>query len=113
MKNWIQSGSPIELLAPYDRLSGQGLKVGTLFGVATHDALSGAAVQVVTEGVVELNKLSTDVVTQGAALYWDDSAKRLTVTNTSNLFVGHAIAAAGNGVATVQILLSNASKATG
>lgn len=113
MKNYFQSGNPLELTAPYDRSSGQGLKVGVLFGVATHDVVSGQPVQCVTEGVVELPKLSTDVVTQGAALYWDDSNKRLTLTNTSNLFVGHATAAAGNGVATAFLRISNASKATG
>lgn len=115
MKNYISSGSPISVTAPYDRASGEGVKVGTLFGVATKSVLSGAALEIVTEGVVELNKLATDVVTQGLALYWDDAStpKRVTITATANLFIGHAVEAAGNGVATVKLRLSPSSKAVG
>lgn len=113
MKTWIQSGDTLTLVAPYDRTSGQGFQVGMIFAVATHDALSGAAIEGQLVGVVTLNKLATDVVAQGDSLYWDDTNKRLTVTATANLFVGHATAAAGNGVATVPVRLTASSKAAG
>lgn len=113
MKNFLQEGAAITVAAPYAVVSGDGVKLGMLFGVAAHDAGSGAVLEIVTAGVFRLPKLSTDVVTAGAPLYWDDTNRRLTITNTSNLFVGHATAAAGSGATTVLLRVSNASKATG
>ena len=45
MRNYIQPGHAITLAAPYDVVSGAGLLVGSIFGVASHDALSGAEVE--------------------------------------------------------------------
>ena len=56
-------------------------------------------------GVWSAAKLSTDVVTQGAALYWDNTNSRFTLTSAGNTLAGWAFAAAGNGVTTVQIKL--------
>ena len=39
MKNFIQKGNNITLTAPYNVTSGDGLLVGSAFGVATGDAL--------------------------------------------------------------------------
>ena len=41
MRNYIQPGHAITLAAPYDVVSGAGLLVGSIFGVASHDALAG------------------------------------------------------------------------
>jgi predicted RecA/RadA family phage recombinase len=46
------------------------------------------------------------VVTQGAALYWDNTNSRLTTTASGNTYAGYAFAAAGNGVTTVNIKLN-------
>lgn len=113
MNNFIQSGDDVILTAPYTRTSGQGAQVGMLFGVATQDVTSGSDAPFRTVGCYTLPKLSTDVIAQGDPLYWDNTNKRLTATATSNLFVGHAIAAAGNGATTVDVRLANPSKAVG
>lgn len=115
MKTFTLEDSPLPLTMPYDRLSGQGVKVGLLFGVCANDALSGAVNSVYVRGVFTLNKLTSDDVTgAGLALYWDDTNKRLTLTNTSNLFVGHSMAAAGTSATTVSVRLAGCpSKATG
>ena len=58
MRNYIQPGHAITLAAPYDVVSGAGLLVGSIFGVASHDALSGAEVETQLTGVVDLAKVA-------------------------------------------------------
>ena len=53
----------------------------------------------------ELPKVSGDVVTLGAAIYWDSDPGIATVTSTDNTLLGVAVAAAGNGAATVKVRL--------
>lgn len=112
MKNWVQRGEAIELAAPYDRLSGQGALVGTIFGVATVDVLSGVTANFQIEGVVDLTK-ATGAITQGALVYWDNTAKNVTTVNTSNTRIGAAIVAAQSGDATVRVRLNGIATPTG
>jgi len=100
-KNYIQAGTRMPVVLGATLASGAGLLVGATFGVAQQNGVSGDSIEIATEGVWELPKLSTDVVAQGVLLYWDDTNKRLTVTATANTLVAKAWAAAGNGVATV------------
>ena len=53
-------------------------------------------------------KLTSDDVTAGAKLYWDNTNKRLTLTSSGNTLVGAAIAAAGTSATTVSVLLDGA-----
>ncbi len=107
MKNFIQPGETLTVTAPANVSSGGLVVVGSIIGVAAFNALSGADVEVATEGVFTLPKVTTDVVTQGARLYWDSAAGKLTVTPGTNSkpLVGLATAAAGNGVTTVSCRL--------
>ena len=59
MKNYIQPGHTITVLAPYDVVSGAGLLVGSIFGVASHDALSSSEVETQLTGVLDLAKLAS------------------------------------------------------
>jgi predicted RecA/RadA family phage recombinase len=107
MKNYRHPGEVLTYTAPSGGVvSGNGYLIGVTFGVATIDAAVGTKFTMQVKGVVNLPKLSTDVVAEGVALYWDNTAKLLTVTTTSNTLVGVAEGAAGNGVATVDILLA-------
>jgi predicted RecA/RadA family phage recombinase len=98
MKNFVQAGDTITVPAPYDRSSGQGAKVGQIFGVCTGDALSGADVALKTSGVFDLTKAGSQAWTVGALVYWDDTNKRCTTVATGNLLIGAAIAAVDNAV---------------
>ena len=91
------------MTAPANTISGQLVVVGSLIGVAAFDAATGADVEIDTEGVFSLPKVVTDVVTQGAKLYWATATSNLTITpgTGSKPLVGLATAAAGNGAATV------------
>jgi predicted RecA/RadA family phage recombinase len=107
MKNFIQPGKTVTVTAPANVSSGDLVVVGSLIGVAAFTALSGAEVEIDTEGVFSLPKVVTDVISQGEKLYWDSGVSKLTKTagTGSKPLVGIARAAAGNGVANVECLL--------
>lgn len=86
--------------------AGSGILVGTKVGVATVDIANSATGSVAMDGVFNVTKLSTDAVTQGAALYWDNTNKRLTTTSSGNTYAGYAAAASGSGTANVNIALN-------
>lgn len=108
MKNYVQDGDTLSLVAPYDRLSGQGMLVGSIFGVAAVDALSGASVEVEVDGVFDLEKVSAQAWTAGALIYWDDTAKNATSVSTSNKLIGVAVQSAANPSTTGRVRLNGA-----
>lgn len=108
MKNYIQKGDILTLIAPYARSSGQGALIGSIFGIATNDVASGASGEFIVEGVVELAKNSAEGWTQGELVYWDDTNKVCTATSTSNKLIGVAVAAAANPSATGIVRLNEA-----
>lgn len=106
MKNKVQEGDVITVVAPYNVTSGDGVQVGAaIFGVACHDAVSGAPLELSLEGVYDIKTLSTDTPAQGAILYWDNTAKQLTTTASTNIKAGVATVAkvAGTTVTTALI----------
>ncbi|PIK74823.1 DUF2190 family protein [Methylobacterium frigidaeris] len=91
MKNYVQKGHTLTLVAPYDVASGAGLLVGSLFGVASFAALSGGNVEAAIEGVYDLPKADSQAWAQGAKIYWDNAAKVCTTVATSNTLIGAAV----------------------
>lgn len=110
MKNFIQPGNSLTIPAPADVTSGGGVKAGVLFGVAQHDALTGADLSIATQGVFELPKVSAQAWTVGVAIYWTGSACT-TATTAGNLLIGVAAVAAGNPSATGVVRLNGAAPA--
>lgn len=109
-KNYIAPGDVVTLPAPYQRNSGQGARIGALFGIAANDVLNGALGEFHTEGVWALNKSTgagTALVVGGKA-YWDDTAKAVTGVVGSNLFIGHAMATVADGATSVNVRLHGA-----
>lgn len=106
MKNYIQLGDNLTLTAPYNVSSGGGALVGSIFGVAASDALSGADMDIVTEGVFTLPKTSALAISVGDRVYWDDSAKVVNKTSSGNTLVGVAVSAAANPSSTVDVRLN-------
>ena len=95
--NFIQPGAVLSLTAPYDVAPGAGFLVGSLFAVAQGSAALGEAVEGATEGVWSLAKAGSQAWTQGAKIYWDNTAKVCTSVATGNTLIGVATAAVGNG----------------
>ena len=107
MKNFVQEGKTITVIAPAAVLSGDLVVVGSIVGVAAFDAAQDAEVEITTRGVFELPKVPTDVIVQGDKLYWDSALSQLTKTAGagSKPLVGYAAEAAGNGTTTVRCAL--------
>jgi predicted RecA/RadA family phage recombinase len=105
--NHVQPGNTVTLLAPADVLSGKGVLVGSLFGIAQYDALSGAEVEVDLTGVWDIDKVSAQAWTAGAAIYWDNGAKLATTTASTNTPIGHAVLAANNPSSTGRVRLNH------
>ncbi|OSM07357.1 DUF2190 family protein [Magnetofaba australis] len=106
MKNFIQPGDLVTLTAPTGGVSsGDGVLVGGLFGICAYDAAESEAVEVRLTGVVELPK-ATGAITQGAKVYWDNTAKNVTTTATSNSLIGAVTQAAASGDATAIVRLN-------
>jgi predicted RecA/RadA family phage recombinase len=97
MKTYIQPGHTLTLTAPYNVASGQGLLVGAIFGIATHDAVEGAEVETQLTGVVEIDKVGSQAWSAGDRVYWDNTARRATSVATDNTAVGVAVLPVGAG----------------
>jgi predicted RecA/RadA family phage recombinase len=106
MKTYIAPGHTITVAAPSGGVtSGQGVLIGTLFGIAQFDAAEGASVEILTEGVVELPKTSALAIDIGDRLFWDATNKVVNKTATAQVCVGIAVSAAANPSASVRIKL--------
>lgn len=90
MKNYIQEGCALELVAPYAVSAGGGALIGSLFGVAASDVANGASGVFNLEGVFELAKADSQAWTQGAKIYWDNTNKVCTTTSAGNTLIGCA-----------------------
>lgn len=105
MKNFVQPGKVVTLTAPYQVLSGGGLLVGSIFGVACDDAANAAQVEAAVAGVFDLAKAS-GAVSEGDKIYWDNTNKVVTTVAGSNPLIGIAIQAQQSGDATARVLLN-------
>ena len=64
MKNYVQPGNTITLAAPYAVTSGDGLLVGSIFGVAAGDAANAETVEVALTGVFDLKNVASQAWSQ-------------------------------------------------
>ncbi|MEC3860123.1 DUF2190 family protein [Mesobacterium sp. TK19101] len=101
MKNYVQPGNTITLTAPYAVTSGDGLLVGSIFGVAAGDAGNGETVEVALTGVFDLKKVASQAWSAGDKVYWDNTNKEATKTATANTLIGVAIEAVAGGAGDV------------
>lgn len=105
-RNFVYDGEHFNYTAGATITSGDLVPMTDMVGLALSPATSGTTIAVRTEGVAELAKLSTDVITQGQIVYWDNTNKRITTTSAGNTRAGKAYAAAGNGATKVQVKLN-------
>lgn len=107
MVNFVQDGDTLTVTAPYAAVSGSGVMVGTIFGVAADDIASGALGEIVTEGVFDMAK-AAGVVAVGDQVYWDNTAKVVTTVAAGNKRVGISILSVLSGGATARVKLDEA-----
>lgn len=107
MQNLVQRGKVITLTSPYSVTSGNGVLVGSIFGVATTDVANGVKGEFQLTGVFTLPKTSALAIAVGDLIYWDDTAKVVNKTNTNKL-IGVAVSVAANPSASVDVRLNGA-----
>lgn len=107
--SYKQAGDVIGVVAAGTIASGDIVKQGSLIGVALGDAIATETVQVQLCGVFEVACLSTDVVTQGAPLYFDEAEGQVKLDDETgaNALAGYAFAAKAASVTTVELRLLN------
>lgn len=106
MRNYIQPGKTLTLPAPAAVLSGEGVVIGSIFGVAAGDAASGADVDLAVEGVFELPKVSALAISVGDKVYFDGATGLVSKTASGNTYIGVAVSAAANPSGTVRVRLN-------
>ncbi len=93
MTNFVQGGDELNATSPYDRNAGEGALIGSMFGVAALDVANGEQGEWAIAGVFDLPRATGEGTawTEGARIYWDDTAKVITKTAASNVLVGVGI----------------------
>ena len=112
MKNFIQNGHVVRVTTPAGGIaSGDALIVGNIFGIATYSAAEGDPLELVTTGVYKLPKASAAVLTVGARVAWDNTAKEVNTPGAGRSPIGVATEGAGNGVTSVAVRLDGVATA--
>ena len=102
----MQKGENITVTAAAAASSGDIVKIGSMIGIAAGDAAIGDDLDLVTTGVFELPKVSTDAITVGDTVYFKSADGNVTSTASGNTKMGVAVTAAGNPSGTVNVRLN-------
>ena len=115
MKNFVQSGDLITVTSPSGGVtSGDGVIVGSLFGVAASSMPAGGSVTLSTRGVYDLPKTTTSTFTSGTVVSFDISLKKCRNSGSGLYPIGVAVADAAGSAAKVRVRLDGVStKAAG
>jgi len=108
MRNFLQSGCTLTVIAPANVLGGQALLAGAIFGVACNDAVQGTQVEINRFGVYTLTAVTADTLAIGDKVYWDNTARRATKVATNNVLIGAAAAAKSGTETSANVLLDGA-----
>ncbi len=106
MKNYIQPGHILTLVAPYTVASGAGALVDGIFGVATVDITSGSTGEFQVCGVFDLAKTSAQAWTLGQRIYWDNTNKRCDSSSAVGPEIGTCTEVAANPTSTGKVRLN-------
>jgi len=107
MKNFIQEGKVVTLVAPVGGVvSGNIVIISTLASVASTTEVAGEDFEGETEGVFEFTKTTADAPAQGADAYWEDTLKEVTVASAGNTLVGKFMKGYINGDTKAQVRMN-------
>lgn len=97
MKNFIAKGDIIEFTASADITSGDGVLLGSLFGVATGDVANGDNGSLKLTGVFDLPKAASQAWSPGDPIYWDAGNSVCTKTASTHKRIGAAVTSVAGG----------------
>jgi len=98
MRNFIAEGCALAVLAPVALTEGQGIVLGSLFGVSASTVVQGDLVALHLTGVHTLPKIGGQAWSVGAPICWDVANARCTTVRFGNVRIGSAAAAVGSAV---------------
>jgi predicted RecA/RadA family phage recombinase len=78
----------------------------SMVGIAVNSGLSGEKISLEIEKVWTIAAKTTDVIAVGDVVYWDNTAKVLTLTNTNNIYAGRAISAKAAVAGTIDVKIN-------
>lgn len=108
MRNYVQRGDTLDVVAPAAVISGGVVIVGSIVGVSNVDAEIGETFALDVVGVFDLPKVSALAIAVGDKVYWDSTNKVVTKTASGNTLLGVATTAAANPSASVNVRLNGA-----
>ena len=104
--NYVQKGDVVTVVSPAGGVSsGDGVMIGSLFGVATHDAAAAASLELAVVGVFTLPADTALAISQGDPVYWDDTNSWVDATTAAQQCVGVAVADQDTVAETVDVLI--------
>lgn len=107
MKTFHSRGDSITVPAPSGgTISGNAYLIGALFGIAGSTVAEGAPVVLDTTGVFRIAKATGGALTVGQAVFFDNTAKKVTGTATGNTLIGAALEEAGSDATTAVVRLN-------
>jgi predicted RecA/RadA family phage recombinase len=112
MTNFVDEGNVVTLVAPGQVNAGEVVVVGSIFGVAAHEAANGAQVDCQVVGIFDLKKVQAEVWAQGDQIYWDQAPSLATTVPgppaNPNTRIGVAVEPAANPSDSGRVRLSGA-----
>ena len=109
--NYVEAGEVLPLTAPSGGVvKGTPYKIGSLIVIALFSAAQTESFSALTKGVATVPKATGQTWSEGAKLYWDDSAKKFTTTSSANTLAGVATVAAGSSDTTGKIRLDGVAR---
>lgn len=102
----LTTGEMINHTPTADVAAGTVVLQGSLFGIALAAIPANRLGALAIRGVFRLPKLTTDDVSAGAVLYWDNTNRRVTLSATGNTRIGLAVAASPSGQATADVWIN-------
>lgn len=106
MRNFIQPGKVLTVVAMTTVVSGSLIVAGKVFGIAATSAPAGAEFELKTGGVYELPKVATDVWAFGDEIFADANGIA-TKEATGNTKIGVAVEAVAAGTGLGRVRLNN------
>lgn len=107
---FVSSGECIDYTPSSAIAAGDIVVQDDLVGIATRPIAAGTTGALAVSGIFDIVKASSTVFTAGQKVYWDATPQNKVAVTTdgagTNKLIGKAVAAAGSGLTTVRVRLS-------
>lgn len=106
MADFVQEGAAVDYTPGTAIPAGSVVVQGDLVGIVKHDIPANKLGAISVEGVFDIEKDAATVFAAGDKVYWDATNSVAVNTATANKLLGKAVAAAGTGLTSVRVRLS-------